>query len=99
MTKKEIIAQLESLRDNSADFAKDPDADEVWSIEALDIVLEIIKELPCKVGDVVYQTDGCRVYQSTIKKLIFETEGIAFDASAIGTSIYLTREEAEERIK
>lgn len=45
MTKKEIIAQLESLRDNSADFAKDPDADEVWSkdIEALDIVLEFIK--------------------------------------------------------
>ena len=45
MTKKEIIAQLESLRDNSADFAKAPDADEVWSkdIEALDIVLEFIK--------------------------------------------------------
>lgn len=45
MTKKEIIAQLESLRDNSADFARYPDADEVWSkdIEALDIVIEFIK--------------------------------------------------------
>ena len=50
---------------------------------------------PCKVGDKVYQTDGCRIYESTVRKIIYDTDGIAFDETAIGTSVFLTPEEAE----
>lgn len=62
--------------------------------------------LPVKVGDTVYQTDGIRIYESEIKEIIicnhiifYETSGIAFDKSAIGTSIFLTKEEAEQALK
>lgn len=55
--------------------------------------------LPCKVGDTVYETDGIRVYPSKITKLIYDTEGIAFDDRAIGESVFLTREEAEAKLK
>ena len=50
---------------------------------------------PCKVGDTVYQTDGERVYESVVKKVIYDTDGIAFDETAIGTSVFLRREQAE----
>ena len=50
---------------------------------------------PCNVGDTVYQTDGCRIYESTVREIIYGTDGIAFDKTAIGTSVLLTREEAE----
>lgn len=50
---------------------------------------------PCKVGDTVYQTDGCRIYESTVREIIYDTDGIAFDETAIGKSVFLTREEAE----
>ena len=56
-------------------------------------------ELPCKVGDTVYQTDGIRVYESVVKNIIFDTSGVAFDKSAIGKDIFLTREAAEARLK
>lgn len=63
-------------------------------------------ELPCKVGDKVYQTDGCRVYESTIseiemsfKNTVYCTENIAFDERAIDRSIFLTREKAEKALK
>ena len=49
---------------------------------------------PCKVGDTVYQTDGVRVYESTVKTVLYVTNGIAFDESAIGSSVFLKREEA-----
>lgn len=49
--------------------------------------------LPCKVGDTVYQTDGVRIYESTIKEVIFDTENIAFDERALGKTVFLTREE------
>ena len=53
----------------------------------------------CKisVGDKVYQTDGVRVYESSIRRILYETEGITFDVSAIGQSIFLTNKEAEEK--
>jgi hypothetical protein len=64
---------------------------------------------PCKVGDKVYQTDGIRIYPSVItelvigeKNIIFYTNygnNIAFDETAIGDSIYLTKEEAEKALK
>ena len=63
-------------------------------------------ELPCKVGDKIYQTDGFRIYESMIveitfykQKMIFVTENVAFDERAIGKSIFLTREEAERALK
>lgn len=59
-------------------------------------------ELPCKVGDTVYQTDtvGERIYPSKIKNIIFDTDGgFAFDQNAIGKSVFLTREEAEQRLE
>lgn len=61
---------------------------------------------PCKVGDTIYQTDGVRIYTSTIyeitytsNKVILVTENIVFDEQAINNSIFLTREEAERALK
>lgn len=58
-----------------------------------------IIELPCKVGDVVYQEDGVRVYPFTVEKIVFDTGFIAFDENAIGKTVFLTREEAEKALK
>lgn len=56
-------------------------------------------ELPCKVGDTVYQYDNAgRIYVSKIKNIVYETNGIAFDKRAINNSIFLTRAEAEARL-
>ena len=61
--------------------------------------------IPCKVGDIVYQTDGVRIYELTIfdislhkNKPYYETESIDFDDDAIGKSIFLTKEEAEKEV-
>lgn len=62
--------------------------------------------LPCKVGDIVYQTDGIRIYELTILDILlhknkpyYETDGIDFDDDAIGKTVFLTREEAEAKLK
>lgn len=52
--------------------------------------------LPCK----VYETEGVRVYEHTVREVIYETAGgPAFDKNAIGKSIFLTREEAERALQ
>lgn len=52
--------------------------------------------LPCK----VYETDGVRVYEHTVREVIYETAGgPAFDKNAIGKSIFLTHEEAEKALR
>ena len=52
--------------------------------------------LPCK----VYETDGVRVYEHTVREVIYETAGgPAFDKNAIGKSIFLTYEEAERALR
>lgn len=51
------------------------------------------------VPDKVYQTDGVRVYEIEVNGIIFDSGSVAFDARAIGQSVFLTREEAEERIE
>ena len=63
-------------------------------------------ELPCKVGDTVYETEGVRIYEHKIDRLIFvdkmeiyDTADIMFDERAIGVSVFLTREEAEKKLK
>ncbi|MBQ6946763.1 MAG: hypothetical protein IJN42_01840 [Clostridia bacterium] len=60
----------------------------------------------CKVGGKIFQTDGVRIYESTIgeitfttHKMICVTENIAFDETAIGKSIFLTKEKAENALK
>ena len=59
----------------------------------------------CKLGDKIYQTDGVRIYESTIaeititaKHTIFVTENIAFDERAIGNSVFLSYAEAEAHL-
>ena len=63
---------------------------------------------PCKVGDKIYQTDGIRIYESTINEITFTTqkmicvcvtENIAFDETAIGKSIFFDKKEAQAKLK
>lgn len=55
---------------------------------------------PVKVGDTVYQTDTAgRIYASTVKNIIYDTSSIAFDERAIGTTVFLTKEQAEKALK
>lgn len=63
-------------------------------------------QLPCKVGDTVFQIGGrgpcepLRIYESAVKSLIFDTTaGFAFDERAIGKTVFLTRAEAEAALK
>lgn len=58
-------------------------------------------KFPCKVGDIIYQTDtnGTRIFKNTVKNIIFETDGVAFDERAIGESIFLTEEAVKEKMK
>lgn len=64
-------------------------------------------ELPCKVGDIVYQFDnGGEIYESKIRSvyyventLFYDCGFFDFDNTAIGQSIFLTRAEAEARLK
>lgn len=68
-----------------------------WEEPTVDAVV-----LPCMLGNRIYQTDGIRIYESTISEItltksrtIYVTENVAFDESAIGKSVFLTCEEAE----
>jgi len=63
--------------------------------------------LPCKVGDTVYQKDHCgEIYEAVIQSIIidrmrtiFITSGIGFDETAVGKTVFHTREEAEKALK
>ena len=48
MSNKEIISQLESLKENSQSFFEDSDPDSVWEhdIMALDAAIALIREYP-----------------------------------------------------
>ena len=64
---------------------------------AADRIEELERELrevtpPCKEGDKVYQTDGVRIYESKIIRIIYDTGFIAFDKRALGASIFLSEE-------
>lgn len=63
-------------------------------------------ELYCNVGDKVYQTDGVRIYQGEIGEIIlrkglpiFVADIVCFDERAIGVSIFLTKPEAEAKLR
>ena len=48
----------------------------------------------------VYQHDDERIYKSKVRRAIYETDaGFAFDARAIGKTVFLTREEAESALR
>ena len=89
MTGKEIVAALDEWRDLKRKIQQGT-----------------LLELVCKKGDKVYQADCVRIYELTVlgirvynNKFYYETEGCGFDNAAIGQSIFLTREEAEKRLK
>ena len=55
---------------------------------------------PVKVGDTVYQRDNAgRIYEITITRIIYDTNGVAFDERAIGETIFLNREAIEKALK
>jgi hypothetical protein len=80
---------------------------EAQATEVADYLLERrVFHIPCKVGDIVYQTDGVIIYELTIldisfrkNKPYYETDAIDFDDDAIGKSIFLTRQEAEAKLR
>lgn len=43
--------------------------------------------------------NGEWIYESAVRNIIYDTDGIAFDERAIGKSVFLTREEAEKALK
>ena len=59
----------------------------------------LMVHLPCKVGDTVYQVATERIYESKIKQVIYDVGHFGFDESAIGTSVFLTKGEAEQALK
>ena len=54
--------------------------------------------LPLQVGDTVYEVDSARIYESRVKCVIYDTTTVAFDETAIGGSIFLSREDAERAL-
>ena len=61
---------------------------------------EQLAEYLLEIGDTVYQTDTAgRIYASTVKNIIYDTSSIVFDERAIGTTVFLTKEEAEKALK
>lgn len=70
-------------------------------METVEARLDNAGKFPCKVGDTIYQTDtnGTKIFKSTVKGIIFETDGVAFDERAIGESIFLTEEAVKEKMK
>lgn len=66
----------------------------------------LIELLPCKIGDIVYQTEGARIYELMILDILihnykpyYETDTIDFDERAFGVSIFLTEAEAEAKLR
>ena len=55
--------------------------------------------LPCKVGDKVFQQNGVDIFESQVKKIIYDCGHFAFDEETIGERVFLTRESAEAALK
>ena len=55
--------------------------------------------LPAKVGDTVWQCTEANLFCSEVKNVIYDTNAVAFDDSAIGTSIFLSKYDAEQEQK
>lgn len=96
MTERERLIEL------IGDYTEDKSARDIHSAEfdeqfADYLLANGVILSPVKVGDTVYQVDNAgRIYESKIKTVIYDTDGIVFDERAIGKSIFLTKEEAEK---
>lgn len=55
--------------------------------------------LPCKVGDKVFQQNGVDIFESQVKKIIYDCGHFAFDEETIGERVFLDRESAEAALK
>ena len=55
--------------------------------------------LPCKVGDKVFQQNGEDIFESQVKKIIYDCGHFAFDEEAIGERVFLARESAEAALR
>ena len=102
MSKERLVELLHQV---AKDVTKIPTDNFIENLADYLIANGVIVPL-CKVGDTVYQTDGVRIYELEIldvllhkNKPYYETESIDFDNDAIGKSIFLTREEAEAKLK
>lgn len=84
--KEQIVKEIQKLQAENAELRER---------------LDNAGKFPCKVGDTIYQTDtnGTRIFKNTVKNIIFETDGVAFDERAIGESIFLTEEAVKEKMK
>ncbi len=71
-----------------------PPADEEKLVEELAQLKNLLPVVP---GDKVYETDGVRVYQRTVRRILFDCGSIAFDEDAIANgNVFLTEREAEQ---
>lgn len=77
----------------------------VFENMATNLVAHGVTVQECKLGDKIYQTDGVRIYESTVGEItltnrhtIFVTEKIVFDERAIGKIIFLSYAEAEAHL-
>ena len=102
MSKERLVELLHQV---AKDVTKIPTDNFIENLAAYLIANGVIVP-PFKIGGKVYQTDGTRIYESTIleiictsKRTVYITQGISFDETAIGMSIFLTREEAEAKLK
>ena len=56
--------------------------------------------LPCKVGDTVYAIEGNDICENKTTEIFFNTDGkYIFDKDVVGKSVFLTKEEAEAKLK
>lgn len=57
---------------------------------------------PVKMGQTVYQINrtphGGEVYELTVKNIVYDTNAVSFDETAIGVHIFATKEEAERAL-
>lgn len=49
--------------------------------------------------DIVFQTDGVRIYKSKVKNVIFQTKNFDFDMRAVGKSVFLYEDQAEKALE
>lgn len=94
---EKLKRQMKELTENSLDPI------EMCKVK---IALDRLKEyeerssLLLEVGDKVFQVDSAgNVFESRITKIIYDTNGIAFEKSAIGETVFLTEQEAQAALE
>jgi len=112
MTHEEMLKQLESLRDNSADMARGEDEPGVWhhDVVALEMALDILQEkkdcvmvLPCPMGTTIYMIVTKHTKDREPFSFIKTTELMESNVFRVcrdyGKTVFLSRESAERALK